>query len=118
MQINFGVVLTEGDEPEVKITVIATGFERSNLPLVERRIPVTRVTVIDTPVPPQVSSQEPKLYVTENNSELLTEFVPPPAPVQATSEPAEPTAPSSVDSDAADDLDTPAFMRRERRLFR
>ena len=37
VQINFGVVLNEAMGEEVKITVIATGFERENLPAIERR---------------------------------------------------------------------------------
>ncbi len=37
VQINFGVVLNEAMGDEVKITVIATGFERENLPAIERR---------------------------------------------------------------------------------
>src|SRR5580658_3293568 len=37
VQINFGVVMNESMGEEVKITVIATGFERENLPAIERR---------------------------------------------------------------------------------
>jgi cell division protein FtsZ len=37
VQINFGVVLNENMGDEVKITVIATGFERENLPAIQRR---------------------------------------------------------------------------------
>jgi cell division protein FtsZ len=37
VQINFGVVLDESMGDEVKITVIATGFERENLPSIQRR---------------------------------------------------------------------------------
>src|SRR5580692_9028570 len=37
VQINFGVVLNESMGEEVKITVIATGFERENLPTIERK---------------------------------------------------------------------------------
>src|SRR6185369_15473530 len=37
VQINFGVVLDEDMGDEVKITVIATGFQRENLPRIERR---------------------------------------------------------------------------------
>ena len=37
VQISFGVVLNEAMQDEVKITVIATGFERDNLPEIERR---------------------------------------------------------------------------------
>src|SRR6202158_5364867 len=37
VQINFGVVMNESMGDEVKITVIATGFERENLPAIARR---------------------------------------------------------------------------------
>src|SRR5579863_9561556 len=37
VQINFGVVLNEAAGDEVKITVIATGFERESLPAIQRR---------------------------------------------------------------------------------
>ena len=37
VQINFGVVLNESMGDAVKITVIATGFERDNLPAIQRR---------------------------------------------------------------------------------
>jgi cell division protein FtsZ len=37
VQINFGVVCNESMGEEVKITVIATGFERANLPAIERK---------------------------------------------------------------------------------
>src|SRR6202171_1200647 len=36
-QINFGVVMNESMKDEVKITVIATGFQRDNLPQLARR---------------------------------------------------------------------------------
>ena len=41
-QINFGVVLNEAMKDEVKITVIATGFQRDNLPQLARRVPWRR----------------------------------------------------------------------------
>ena len=55
VQINFGVVLNEGMGDAVKITVIATGFERHSLPVIERRamhVPPTpaRPVEISTPV--------------------------------------------------------------------
>ena len=37
VQINFGVVMNEAMGDEVKITVIATGFQRENLPAIERK---------------------------------------------------------------------------------
>src|SRR5580698_9562177 len=37
VQVNFGVVMNESMGDEVKITVIATGFQRENLPAIERK---------------------------------------------------------------------------------
>jgi cell division protein FtsZ len=37
VEINFGVVLNEALDDDVKITVIATGFQRDNLPTIHRR---------------------------------------------------------------------------------
>ena len=39
VQINFGIVLDEKMEDRVKITVIATGFQRDSLPEIDRRNP-------------------------------------------------------------------------------
>jgi cell division protein FtsZ len=44
VQINFGVVLNESMGDEVKITVIATGFERENLPAIQRRSHAESIT--------------------------------------------------------------------------
>src|ERR1700704_6102817 len=52
LQINFGVVLDEGMGDEVKITVIATGFERDNLPRIERR-----TAKADAVAPPPVAAE-------------------------------------------------------------
>lgn len=136
VQINFGVVLKEGDEPEVKITVIATGFERSNLPLVERRQNVTRVQPVISSAPtisyhesepPPVAVQMPKIYVTENDAEPAAAFEHAPEepireaahqPEQPTTPQPQPEPPAAAEQGPVDELDTPAFMRRERRLFR
>src|SRR3984885_3997400 len=45
VQINFGVVMNEAMGDEVKITVIATGFERENLPTIARREVRTSVSM-------------------------------------------------------------------------
>ncbi len=37
VEINFGVVVDESMGDEVKVTVVATGFQRENLPKIERR---------------------------------------------------------------------------------
>jgi cell division protein FtsZ len=91
-QINFGVVMNESLKDEVKITVIATGFQRDNLPTLARRGSPAEVA---TPTPPPAPA-------VEISAPLFTE----PEPV------AEEPAPVSMD-----DLEVPAFMRRERRLY-
>jgi cell division protein FtsZ len=105
-QINFGVVLNESLKDEVKITVIATGFQRDNLPQLARRAVVGVEAVMPEPVPPPPAPvMEPHM----NHAPLFRDMPPaPPPPPQETQEPA--TVP-------ADDLEVPAFMRRERRLY-
>ena len=39
VQINFGIVMNESMQDEVKVTVIATGFQRENLPAIVRGAP-------------------------------------------------------------------------------
>src|SRR5579862_6695151 len=52
VQINFGVVLDEDMGDEVKITVIATGFQRENLPRIERRSVKTEAVALPPPPAP------------------------------------------------------------------
>jgi cell division protein FtsZ len=105
-QINFGVVLNESLKDEVKITVIATGFQRDNLPQLARRAVVGVEAVMPEPVPPPPA---PVMEPVMNHGSLFRDMPPaPPPPQQETQEPA--TVP-------ADDLEVPAFMRRERRLY-
>src|SRR5579883_3287337 len=112
-QINFGVVLNEAMKDEVKITVIATGFQRENLPQLARRAAAatsdwsTPEPLISTaPPPPAAAAPEPAPMPTS-----LFRDTPAPAPVAA-AEPVEEPAPVPVD-----DLEIPAFMRRDRRLY-
>jgi cell division protein FtsZ len=57
VQINFGVVLDERMGKDVKITVIATGFQRDTLPEIERRSPHFPFTATTTPeVTPMVAA--------------------------------------------------------------
>jgi cell division protein FtsZ len=105
-QINFGVVLNESLKDEVKITVIATGFQRDNLPQLARRAVVGVEAAMPEPVPPPPA---PVMEPVMNHGSLFRDMPPaPPPPQQETQEPA--TVP-------ADDLEVPAFMRRERRLY-
>jgi cell division protein FtsZ len=105
-QINFGVVLNEALKDEVKITVIATGFQRDNLPQLARRAVAGAEAVMPEPVPPPPA---PVMEPVMNHGSLFRDMPPtPPPPPQETQEPA---------SVGADDLEVPAFMRRERRLY-
>ncbi len=110
VQINFGVVMDEKMEDEVKITVIATGFQRDNLPRISRP-GMPAAVVVETPVaappapaaPPPVESSFP--FEPEPVAEAAPEPAPEPAP--AVEEPAV----------SPNDLDVPAYLRRERRMY-
>ena len=113
-QINFGVVLNESMKDEVKITVIATGFQRENLPLLARRvaagaeIPPLPMSIPEPAPPPPPPVMEPVLA----NGSLFRDMAPPaPAPAPPPQEMEEPI-PAPVD-----DIEVPAFMRRDRRLY-
>lgn len=138
VQINFGLVPDDTMGDEVRITVIATGFQRDNLPAVDQpALPAAVLAhakeVHSTPAPVVMPAPEPMIVesnpVTADTENLLgstTEVEepfdeitahetmeeasePPPAP-PARSEPAD-------DVFGLDDLDTPAVLRRERKLF-
>jgi cell division protein FtsZ len=104
-QINFGVVLNESMKDEVKITVIATGFQRDNLPQLARRVTVGAEAIMPEPAsPPPAPILEPVL----SSGPLFRDMSPPPPPAPVIEEP--PPVP-------VDDLEVPAFLRRERRLY-
>lgn len=173
VQINFGLVPDESMGGDVKVTVIATGFQRDDLPQVEQlalpanvRNPVRSmpapvpVEVIDTPIvlqsviePPAPPPFDPEPEIFDDEPEpdpypllsradeeepepapsrgplageimLDLDFEPPPAslrPVRAprpAPDPATPTEAEVVDDVfELDDLDTPAVLKRERKLF-
>ena len=105
VQINFGVVLNEAMEDEVKITVIATGFQRDNLPQLKRRstrdeIPVEVVVQAPAPAPAHI---EPAYQMA---IEVAEEPEPEPERVE------EPVAQMAIN-----DLDMPAYLRRDRRYY-
>ncbi len=93
VQINFGVVLNESMGEEVKITVIATGFDRPGLPAIDRRH--------------SASEPAPVAEVREPREMPVPEVVAVPVPVGA---------PEPEPAAARDDLEVPAFLRR-RRMF-
>ena len=123
-QINFGVVMNESLKDTVKITVIATGFQRDNLPQLARRAtaaassPIEPIVFENLPPSPPAPTPMPA-PVTEplfasglsSGSSLFRDMPPAPEPVEE-AEVEEPTAMA-----VPDDIEVPAFMRRERRLY-
>ena len=103
VQISFGVVLDESMAGEVKVTVIATGFHRDNLPEIERRpasdfIQNTSPFELDEiPDPARVPEMDPEPEIIPQAAEA------PAREEQPVEEPME-----------VDDIDVPAFARRER----
>ncbi len=136
VQINFGVVMNEAMGDEVKITVIATGFERENLPAISRRDarmgvpePMTapmhaapqmefsepepaRIEMEPADIEPEhvepVYEEQPPLTMAAAASSSTTTSATPPAPMTNGSPTPEPLF---------DDLDVPAILRRDRRLI-
>ncbi len=107
VQINFGVVMNENMGEEVKITVIATGFEREGLPTIERK----RSAGDAAPAPSaQMEIPRPEPMHAEAAEELAPEAEPEPLTMAATANAPAPPAP------AFDDLDVPAILRRDRRF--
>jgi cell division protein FtsZ len=140
VQVNFGLVSSEALVDEVKITVIATGFQRSNLPEVEKvsvahaggaprrgapgsapgQVIVPRV--VEEPILPPPAADAAATFAApldasaeeEEPASAPATFPPPPAGPRSLP----PPAPAADDSPFGfDDLETPAFLRRERRLF-
>lgn len=119
VQINFGVVLNEAMGEEVKITVIATGFERENLPAIERRQKSSAAVAEREPEPaPAPSVETPAPVYAESIAEPMPERAPePPAEEPAMTFAAQASAPAVAAAHDAmfDDLDVPAILRRDRR---
>ncbi len=93
VQINFGVVMDDKMEDRVKITVIATGFQRDGLPEIDRRNPHFPFTPMNSPDAATPPAHEPELEPV----------------IAAPAESAEEAAP-------VDDYDLPAILRKQRRL--
>jgi len=114
VEINFGVVLNEAMGDEVKVTVIATGFERAGLPSIARRPRTTDVPAFEmprTPIahvsPPEPPVEElPQMEEAQPEPEQQYEEIPMAAAAHANGG-AEPLF---------DDLDVPAILKRDRRF--
>jgi cell division protein FtsZ len=90
VQINFGVVLDESMGSNVKITVIATGFQRDSLPEIDRRGPHFPFTSANLP---EVEAQRPAEQV---GAEAQADV-----PVE--------------EHEPANDYDMPAILRKQKR---
>ncbi len=109
VQINFGVVMNESMGEEVKITVIATGFERENLPAIERKKTAAEAVAAPAGEPVQMEMPEPEPVYAE--AEPAPEPEPAPMTMAASANPPNPPA-----APLFDDLDVPAILRRDRRF--
>jgi cell division protein FtsZ len=124
VQINFGVVLDEAMVDEVKITVIATGFARENLPKVERPAAKIEVPVAPPPVfavtgaetqrieEPEPEPAEPA-YVEALAPEPVHEEA---APMAMAAVAMAPNGTASESDNLFDDLEVPAILRSRRRM--
>ncbi len=126
VQINFGVVLNEAAGDEVKITVIATGFERETLPAIHRRPSATAVQAVESYAEPSARAaaaaafEPPAPQMTFPEPEPLPMASEPMAPAQLAPEfeeapPHAPAAPAPFTNGHEplfDELDVPAIVRR------
>ena len=119
VEINFGVVLNEAMGDEVKVTVIATGFERAGLPSIARRPRTTDTPVFEVPRTPIAHVAPPEPAAVETAAQEL----PPIEEAQAEPEPQYEEIPKAAAAHANgasepmfDDLDVPAILKRDRRF--
>jgi cell division protein FtsZ len=93
VQINFGVVMDEKMGDSVKVTVIATGFQRDSLPELERRSQHFPFSPTNAPADPRS---------------------PQPSETPASAPEAEPIA-AEAEKEHKDDYEMPALLRKQRR---
>ncbi|HVO99978.1 MAG TPA: cell division protein FtsZ [Bryobacteraceae bacterium] len=120
VQINFGVVLNETMDEEVKITVIATGFERENLPAIERKkiaAEPAAAPAAQMEMPELVQEPEP-MYAEAAEAPVEPDpvYVQPEPAQQQMAMAASAGAPAPPAAPMFDDLDVPAILRRDRRF--
>jgi cell division protein FtsZ len=120
VQISFGVVLDESMGEEVKITVIATGFVRENLPRIHRRN--TAVEAVSTAHSPELEMEnEPEPEYQESAAPAageLTEEIAPSMQEEPAAMAAAAAAGTATPTESLfDDLEVPAILRRDRRMI-
>ncbi|MDQ6760449.1 MAG: cell division protein FtsZ [Acidobacteriota bacterium] len=111
VQINFGVVLNEAMEDEVKITVIATGFQREHLPQIRKRQGHEEIPIqVAVQAPPPAPAPPPAAVYIEPVYEV-------PVAAAPDIEPEPERVEEPVPQMAINDLDMPAYLRRDRRYY-
>ncbi|MEO8100463.1 MAG: cell division protein FtsZ [Acidobacteriota bacterium] len=138
VEINFGVVVDENMGDEVKVTVIATGFQRDNLPVIQRRAvtshtgSTTSAPAVETAAPwrNEPVNVEPAVVETPEPEEMfaetaIVEEIPAPVVEAAREERTMAAAAAGVppphvnghSEPLFDELDVPAILRRDRRFL-
>jgi cell division protein FtsZ len=121
VQINFGVVMDESMNDEVKITVIATGFERDSLPSIRRTPSKTRAASATAASAPYTMDRNeieaPPLFeehqvTAEPLAVAADESGPPAAEPPPLSRAAAAAAAMPAIEQVIDELDVPAILRR------
>jgi cell division protein FtsZ len=120
VQINFGIVLDESMEDEVKITVIATGFERESLPSIRRTGTQSKSVAQAASEPiaqPAPQMELPQIAAEDMDSEKRFEeaIVNAPPPLTMAASAAATPAPQQTNGahdPVINELDVPAILRR------
>jgi cell division protein FtsZ len=116
VQINFGIVMNDSMEDRVKITVIATGFQRPGLPTIDRGTQVQESRMIAGPpqMGPVIQEMRDTAPAARQNFEdediNINIDIEEPVPAAA-------AVIEAKDEQVKNDVEVPAFLRRERRLF-
>ena len=110
VQINFGIVLDESMEDEVKITVIATGFERESLPSIRRTGVKVTDSVAQRAMPePEPQMELPQVAAEDGAEKEGTGAAPPPLTMAASANTAQT---NGSHEPVINELDVPAILRR------
>lgn len=107
VQINFGIVLDESLDDEVKITVIATGFQRTGFSAEPRLVAPLIVEPPSWPVREEEEEEEEEIAAADEDVVQEEEEAEPALAAAASHTPAA--------EESRSDLELPAFMRRGRR---
>lgn len=114
----FGAVIDPNMGDEIRITVIATGFERAGIPrrMIERPVvsPLGRSIASEHQRPVAASAPSPQRPVERESITVNTTPAPAPAPVQQTPPPTPHTPEFKPQTNYQEDLDIPTFLRNRR----